>query len=132
MIEYDKNGDPIYRPPIAEVIAKAVLDFITKAQADPEAQVTAEDIEWIIRERLVYPDWQWYSTEARIALQKRRKLLTKDRFSKADRDKLNELEKIIGRIPSGQSRVEIEASLVIQRAAARMRAQECNDEKVQD
>lgn len=123
MIEYDKNGDPVYRPPVAEVIAKAIFDFITKAQADPEAQVTAEDIEWIIRERLVCPDWQWYSSEARIALQKRRKLLTKDRFSKADRDKLNELEKIIGRIPSGQSRVEIEASLVIQRAAARMREQ---------
>lgn len=132
MIEYDKNGDPVYRPPVAEVIAKAIFDFITKAQADPEAQVTAEDIEWIIRERLVCPDWQWYSSEARIALQKRRKLLTKDRFSKADRDKLNELEKIIGRIPSGQSRTEIEASLIIQRAAARMRAQERNDEKVQD
>lgn len=123
MIEYDKNGDPIYRPPIAEVIAKAILDYITKAQADPEAEVTAGDIEWIIRERLVCPDWQWHSTEARIALQKRRKLLTKDRFSKADRDKLNELEKIIGHIPSGQSRVEIEASLIIQQAAARMREQ---------
>lgn len=122
-VEYDKHGDPIYRPSLPEVIAEAVLDFITKAQADPDAEVTASDIEWIIRERLSQTEWQWNTTEQRIALQKRRKLLTKDRFSKADRDKLNELEKIIGRIPSGQSRVEIEASLVIQRAAARMREQ---------
>lgn len=123
-IEYDKNGDPIYRPPVVQVIAKAILDYITKAQADPEAEVRVEDIEWIIHERLVLSDWQWHSTEGRIALQKRGKLLTKARLTRADREKIFELEKIIGPIPSGQSRVEIEASLIIQRAAARLRQEE--------
>lgn len=122
-VEYDKHGDPIYRPSLPEIIAEAILDFITKAQADPEAEVTASDIEWIIRERLSDTEWKWNTTEQRIALQKRRKLLTKSRLSKADRQRLDELEAIIGHIPSGQSRTEIEASMLIQKAAARMRGE---------
>lgn len=125
-IRRDKDGNIIYRPSVALVIATQVLAYITEVQADPEVEIEIEQLEWIISDVLTEPDCKWYSAKQRVALQKRKKLICQRPTAKVMTE-LNRLEKIIGHIPSGHSRTEIQASDVIQRAAARLRAEKEKD-----
>ncbi len=124
-IRRDKDGNIIYRPSVALVIATQVLGYITQVQADPEVEIDVNQLEWIISDVLTEPDCKWYSAKQRVALQKRQKLISQRQTPKVKAE-LDRLERIIGRIPSGHSRTEIEASDIIQRAAARLRAEKEN------
>lgn len=94
-------------------------------QADPEVEIDVNQLEWIISDVLTEPDCKWYSAKQRVALQKRQKLISQRQTPKVKAE-LDRLERIVGRIPSGHSRTEIEASDIIQRAAARLRAEKEN------
>lgn len=64
-----------------------------------------------------------FSPKTEKLLNERMKILTKGRLSKSDHQRIKELEKEIGPLPSGQSRTEIEARELIRRAAERLRQQ---------
>ncbi|HMZ81295.1 MAG TPA: hypothetical protein PLL06_16455 [Acidobacteriota bacterium] len=51
-IRRDKDGNIIYRPSVALVIATQVLDYITQVQADPEVEIDVNQLEWIISDVL--------------------------------------------------------------------------------
>lgn len=56
-------------------------------------------------------------------LAERKKILSKGRISKKDREKLGELEEKIGPLPAGETREDMEAMDIIRRAAERLKQQ---------
>ena len=66
-VEYDKHGDPIYRPSVSQVIAERLLDYVAKVNADPEATFHPEDFQIIIEDALTVPYYDQRSVEQVIA-----------------------------------------------------------------
>ena len=121
-IEYDKHGDPIYRPSVSQVIAERLLDYVAKVNADPEATFHPEDFQIIIEDALTVPYYDQRSVEQVIAHRKILKLLL-GRPTPEQEAKLKELQKIIGERLFAKTKEDFEFRLLMKKCVASIEKQ---------
>lgn len=112
-----------WKPSLPDRLAGRIVEYLDLVKERGQGY-DRDDIEMILKETLSEPECKWLNAERRLALGDRSKILVKSRVTAKDRAELDRLEKLIGHIPTGYSRIEIEAQHIIQRAAKRLREQE--------
>lgn len=120
-IEYDKHGDPIYRPSVSQVIAERLLDYVAKVNADPEATFHPEDFQIIIEDALTVPYYDQRSVEQVIATRKYLGILS-DGPDK--QEEIEKLRKIMGGRLFAQTKKDFEIRMLMEKMAENLKKQQ--------
>lgn len=120
-VEYDKHGDPIYRPSVFEAIAERILDYVTKVNADPDAVLHHEDFQIIIEDALTVPYYDQRSVEQVIATRKYLGILS-DGPDK--QEEIEKLRKIMGGRLFAQTKRDFEIRMLMIKMAENLKKQQ--------